>query len=126
MGRHFTVKSDIYEDEDELDSDGCQRYGPAGQAFGRWSFMQGHLTPLDADGPIDVLVKDLLETAKKYGLVISGALSYNEDSGGGSTYGIVYVAKDYSAVIFNFNTDVNLKTLDDLLFPMSKRFIRIV
>ena len=65
-------------------------------------------------GEIDDHIKALLETAKELNHKICGTLSYVDDQTGGSFHGIIYIAKNYTALHHEFFTDVNVETLEEL------------
>jgi len=65
-------------------------------------------------GEVEDHVKMLLETAKHYNRKISGNLMYHDDQTGGSFCGIIYIAKNYTALCHEFNTDTNIETLGEL------------
>ena len=65
-------------------------------------------------GEVEDHVKVLLETAQKYNRKICGTLSYYDDQSGGAYSGIIYIAKNYTAMHHEFNTDINVETLDEL------------
>ena len=65
----------------------------------------------------------LLETAKQYNLEMSGTFTYQDDRGGGRDQGIVYIASDYTAVIYEFDNEVSIQTLAELNDPPYQRRI---
>lgn len=68
----------------------------------------------DVRGEIENHVKALLDTAKEYKHKICGTFSYDDDKTGGSSHGIVYIAKNYTAKIYSFDTDINCDSLKEL------------
>jgi ribosome-interacting GTPase 1 len=84
----------------------------------KWIFYQhggvGFAGHKDVYGLIEDIIKSLLDTAKIHNRKISGTLSYQEETSGGSTHGLVYIAKDYTAMINSFDTDVDLDNLGQL------------
>ena len=76
-------------------------------------------------GSIEDNIKALLETAKTYNRRISGTFSYQEESGGGSIHSLVFVAKDYTAMIDSFNTDVNVENLSQLNKSHTSTIVRL-
>lgn len=68
-------------------------------------------------GEPDDHVRALLEVVRKYKRTINGSFTYQDDLSGGSCQNIVYIARDYTAMITEFDNDVDINTLEDIPKP---------
>ena len=80
----------------------------------------------DLCGEPDDHIRALLEIAKQYNLSISGSFTYQDDKSGGRDQGLVYIAKDFTAVVYEFDNDICINTLAELRDPpFERRVIRL-
>ena len=95
-----------------------------------WKFDEDgdiEFEPKTVWGEVEDHIKALFEVMKHYNYTVSGTLSYFDDQTGGSYHGFVYVAKDYTAMINQFNADVSLDHLRDLnrRKPLTCKIVRL-
>jgi hypothetical protein len=85
-----------------------------------------YLTKEVETGDVDTNINMLLEIAKEYNYKMSGTFHYIDDTNGGSLSGIAYVAYDYTALIQEFDNDINILKLSDSLKFLNQRSQRIL
>ncbi len=95
-----------------------------------WKFDEDgdiEFEPKTVWGEVEDHIKALFEVMKHYNYTVSGTLSYFDDQTGGAYHGFVYVAKDYTAMINQFNADVSLDHLRDLnrRKPLTCKIVRL-
>jgi len=93
----------------------------------RWQFEDDGSIEFNGlvHGEPENMVKALLETAKSYDRSISGTFSYDDDKTGGSSHGLVYIAKNYTAIIYEYDTDINITSLSMLKNPVTTKVITL-
>lgn len=85
-----------------------------------------YLTKEVETGDVDTNISMLLEIAKEYNYKMSGTFHYIDDTNGGSLRGVAYIAYDYTALIQEFDNDINILKLSDSLKFLNQRSQRIL
>ena len=132
MGRRTTILkteiTDVSEDLIAVDQQFIKELESKYKINYSWQFDEDGeviFTATEVYGEIENHILALFEVAKRYDKRITGTFSYFDDQSGGAYHGLVYLAMDRTARIYEFDVDITIKTLNDVNNPLTIKEIKL-